>query len=179
MYENNSQVRNDIFEKYCEDLKLSDKDLESIREEQDHLSNPNNWQELSFVYYGEPKAQPRARSTAVGNFFYDPGKGLKLWLLEQLKAQLPKDFSPIEKEIFFEACFYKPIPKSVSKKEKVLMESGLRRPVGRPDIDNYVKLVQDALNKVFYTDDSVITCLTAKKFYSSVPRVEISIKYMK
>ena len=175
---NESETRNNIFEKFCNNLKLSEKDWDKIRSETNSYLDENNWVALNFLYQGEPKPQPRARTGSSG-FFYDPGKGLKLWLVEQLKGQLPKDFTPIESEVNFEVSFYRQMPKTSTKKDKVLMEMGIKKPVGRPDIDNYVKLVQDALNKVFYADDSVISCLKAEKYFSSFPRVEIRITYRK
>lgn len=35
----------------------------------------------------------------------------------------------------------------------------------RPDIDNLLKAVQDALNGVLYRDDSIITEISARKYY--------------
>ena len=44
----------------------------------------------------------------------------------------------------------------------------------RPDLDNLVKLVKDALNGVLYRDDSQVSHLEADRFlYDSNPRTEI------
>ena len=45
----------------------------------------------------------------------------------------------------------------------------------RPDIDNLVKLVGDALNGIFFIDDALISRVTAHKLYSDKPRTEIII----
>lgn len=49
------------------------------------------------------------------------------------------------------------------------------RPITRPDIDNYVKLLCDALNGYLFADDSQICHLEAEKVYGQPPRIEIDI----
>lgn len=73
--------------------------------------------------------------------------------------------------------FYCPIPKSTSKKKKLELE--LKSCTKKPDIDNYVKLVCDALNGVAWIDDNAVCSLYAVKLYSSDPRTEIFIDYIK
>lgn len=43
------------------------------------------------------------------------------------------------------------------------------------DLDNLAKGILDALNKIIYADDAQIVSLTAEKYQSDVPRIEISI----
>jgi Holliday junction resolvase RusA-like endonuclease len=76
-----------------------------------------------------------------------------------------------------ECKFYKGMPKSASKKAKVMMELGVIRPTTKPDNDNYLKLVQDALNRVLYTDDAVITKVSAEKYFSCKPRATIKLRF--
>jgi len=40
---------------------------------------------------------------------------------------------------------YRPIPKSFSKKKAALAEAGQEQPTTKPDIDNYIKGIKDAL----------------------------------
>ena len=59
------------------------------------------------------------------------------------------------------------IPKSWTKKDKELAERQLIPPK-KPDIDNVVKIVLDALNRVAYEDDTqVVTCLAHKEWADS------------
>lgn len=62
--------------------------------------------------------------------------------------------------------FYITKPPSVSKKRLY--------PITRPDIDNYTKLVLDALNQYLFEDDSQIVELHATKAYGQ-PRIEIEV----
>jgi len=45
----------------------------------------------------------------------------------------------------------------------------------KPDLDNMVKLVKDALTGVFWRDDSQIDALDARKCYGDMPRTEVFI----
>ncbi len=72
---------------------------------------------------------------------------------------------------------FRSMPKAVSgsKRKKENAEKGLLRPVTKPDVDNYVKGVKDALNHLIYKDDSQVVDLKVSKFYSEEPRVEVII----
>lgn len=73
-------------------------------------------------------------------------------------------------------AFY-PIPKSDSKGLHMKKSKNEIRPHNiKPDIDNVIKIVCDALNEMAYHDDTQIVDLQARKFYSDFPRVEILIK---
>ena len=70
---------------------------------------------------------------------------------------------------------YYTIPASASKKKKKQMADGEIRPTKKPDSDNIVKVVADALNKIAYHDDSQIVDCQVRKFYSTQPRIEVTI----
>jgi Holliday junction resolvase RusA-like endonuclease len=55
------------------------------------------------------------------------------------------------------------------------MQLGLIYPAKKPDIDNVVKSVTDALNGLAYGDDSQIVSLYVHKRYGLVPMVEVEI----
>jgi Holliday junction resolvase RusA-like endonuclease len=67
------------------------------------------------------------------------------------------------------------IPASASKKKKTLMEAGEILPTKKPDIDNVLKVVADSLNGVAYRDDAQVVGCTVEKFYSTQPRIEVTI----
>lgn len=167
----------DLTQQLIEELNISPKEMSKIEERISELEDESNYTILDLVYYGEPKAQPRARSNSVTGFFYDPGKSLKQWMIEQVLNLLPKNFKPISTSISLKAKFFRTIPKSASRTDKVLMEMGYLRPTVKPDIDNYDKLLLDALKNVLYTDDSLIVDSDTGKYYSTKPRVEIIIKF--
>ena len=72
-------------------------------------------------------------------------------------------------------AFYE-IPKSSSKVKRTAMENGEILPAKKPDIDNIVKAVLDALNEVAYRDDNQVVELQIRKQYSNRPRLEICME---
>ena len=67
-------------------------------------------------------------------------------------------------------------PKSASKKRQQQMLSGEIPPLKKPDIDNIVKVVADALNGAAYHDDTQIIFTVAKKAYSAVEGLDITVE---
>lgn len=67
------------------------------------------------------------------------------------------------------------IPLSASKKRREAMLAGVERPTKKPDCDNILKAVADALNGVAYHDDKQIVEMQCVKSYSGVPSTIIYI----
>lgn len=76
-------------------------------------------------------------------------------------------------EIEIEAYFG--IPKGASKKRKAAMLTGDIRPTKKPDADNVLKAVADALNEVAYRDDTQLVDCIVHKYYDTEPRVIVTI----
>tara|TARA_R110000822_G_scaffold11505_9_gene42033 strand:- start:100 stop:549 length:450 start_codon:yes stop_codon:yes gene_type:complete len=70
---------------------------------------------------------------------------------------------------------YCPIPKSWSNKKKVQASIGLLLPTTKPDVDNLLKIVGDALNGIIYDDDKQITMASIRKEYSDDPRLAVFV----
>ena len=69
---------------------------------------------------------------------------------------------------------FRNIPKSFSKKAREAALAALIRPTTRPDGDNYLKGVLDALNGILWTDDARIVDMSCHKYYSEHPRLEVT-----
>ena len=133
---------------------------------------------ISFTIPGKPVAQGRPRAARRGNriMMYDPkpSKDYKEYVAKIAKEYAPEE--PTEAALGVQMKIYREIPKSTTKKDRRLINEGLKRPVVRPDTDNYTKAILDALNGIIYKDDSQIVDLKASKYYSDNPRVEIKIE---
>ncbi|MGN1165098.1 MAG: RusA family crossover junction endodeoxyribonuclease [Lachnospiraceae bacterium] len=70
-------------------------------------------------------------------------------------------------------------PKSKPKKVKQQMLDGEILPLKKPDMDNIVKVVADALNGVAYHDDTQVALVIAKKAYSAVEGLDITVEEYK
>ncbi|KMY60124.1 hypothetical protein AA906_07035 [Geobacillus stearothermophilus] len=135
---------------------------------------------IKFIVYGEPVAQGRPRATTVNGRvrMYDPKKSRDFKHYLKLAASKHRPEQLIEGPISLEVKVYKPILKSFSKKKKAAAEAGQLRPISKPDVSNYLKLIEDALTGVIWKDDSQIIDCSISKYYSETPRTEIQIKEM-
>ena len=133
-----------------------------------------------FTVYGECVGKKRPKFSRQGNFVrtYTPEATANYETLVRLSfVQENPNFKTIEKDIPLTCIItiYKGIPKSVSKKKKTMMLNEVIRPTSKPDIDNSVKSIFDALNGVAYHDDSQIVDLSVRKVYGETPKVEVEI----
>lgn len=74
------------------------------------------------------------------------------------------------------AVFYMPIPKRTSKTMTSHMIKDFIKHTKKPDVDNLLKALLDALNGIAYADDAQIVKLSAQKVYAETPRIEMIIK---
>lgn len=84
--------------------------------------------------------------------------------------------SMLEGAIMADIDIYYDIPKSTSKKKKELMLKNEILPCKKPDIDNILKIIFDALNGIAYKDDSQIIQVRCAKLYSENPRVIVELE---
>lgn len=70
--------------------------------------------------------------------------------------------------------FYRPIQKSLSKKEHERRARHEVKPVVKPDLDNYEKAIYDGLKSAWF-DDGQIFKHENEKDYDEHPRVEIEV----
>lgn len=124
---------------------------------------------------GQPQGKGRARVCLKGGYAraYTPDKTAAYENLIKL-AYGNRGISVLPVELTVTA-FYG-IPKGFSRKKRTEALAGRIRPLTKPDIDNVVKVVCDALNKVAYNDDTQIVKITAEKYYSDTPGVVVEIK---
>lgn len=56
------------------------------------------------------------------------------------------------------------------------MRDGEILPQKKPDIDNVVKIIMDALNGAAYKDDKQVVSVFASKFYDDDPKVIVEVE---
>lgn len=69
---------------------------------------------------------------------------------------------------------YRSIQKGLSKVEYARRANHEVMPTVKPDLDNYIKAIQDGLKRAWF-DDGQIVGYNSRKFYDENPRVEILI----
>jgi len=96
---------------------------------------------------------------------------VRLIAAEKLKSK--NGTFPTRLPVILHLTFYFPIPRSWSKKRQNAARSGQIKHTNKPDVDNLVKAIKDALNGLVWHDDSQIVYLFAKKEYSETPGVAV------
>lgn len=132
---------------------------------------------IQFVVGGEPKGKERPRFCHNGQI-YTPKQTTtyeQQIIFDYYKQCGNVKFSEYSQLELSVRAYYK-IPKSTSKKRKTAMLSEEIRPTKKPDGDNILKAVADALNGVCYKDDKNIVKMSIEKFYSDVPRIEVVVQ---
>lgn len=66
-------------------------------------------------------------------------------------------------------------PKALKGQRRIDAMDGVLKPITRPDVDNYAKVI-DGLNGIVFKDDNQVTDLIVRKRYSERPRLTISIE---
>jgi Holliday junction resolvase RusA-like endonuclease len=126
---------------------------------------------------GEPVPQGRPRFSGRGGFVrsYDPPKSraYKKKVAAAVKEQYHDE--PINYAVHVQLSIYRPIQKSLSKKEREMRLLGFHRPVVKGDIDNYFKAVTDACTGLLWVDDAQIVSTKTNKYYSEDPHVEMLV----
>ena len=123
---------------------------------------------------GEPVAKGRPRVCKWGT--YTPIKTVNYETLVKELFIMEHFGKMLEGQIAMTVTAYFGIPKSASKRVRADMLSGIARPTKKPDVDNLIKIIADALNGLAYNDDSQIVLAIIEKWYSDIPRVEITIE---
>lgn len=133
---------------------------------------------IRFIVPGQPEGKGRPKVVKIGGFtrMAAPPKAVAyegLIAMAAHTAMAGRDLveGPVAVRMFV-AC---QIPESKSKKWKADALAGRVFPTTKPDIDNTVKAVFDALNGVVWKDDVQVVDLQLTKRYSASPRVEVEV----
>jgi Holliday junction resolvase RusA-like endonuclease len=132
---------------------------------------------LSFRVDGAPVAKARPRMTKSGHV-WTPAKTKAHEDLIALQARSAKARSATRHEfggaVMVTVHYHMPMPRSWSKKRKEAQR--FAHHIQKPDLDNLVKTVLDALNKAaIWQDDAQVASVTASKIWADTGSTEIEI----
>lgn len=124
---------------------------------------------LVFNCQPTPKGRPRAvlnkKTATIRNYTPAKTRNFESFIKRQAAKQYKE--TPLEGPISLRVVFYIERPKTVTR----------QFPEVKPDLDNYIKAVSDALNNIIYKDDSQIVKIQALKLYAPIkPFIEIEVK---
>lgn len=122
---------------------------------------------MDFIVDGKPQGKQRPRFSRISKTVYTPNKTAKY------EKQIAKAYTdsggkciPADCYVSVNVSAFFPVPKSYSKKKREDCLERKLRPDKKPDMDNILKVVLDALNEVAYEDDKQVIELIGRKYYT-------------
>jgi Holliday junction resolvase RusA-like endonuclease len=132
---------------------------------------------VEFTLAGKPMAKGRVRFTRTGHAF-TPEKTVAYEGQLAFAAQTAMNgTAPTDKALLVDLGIYMPVAASWPKHKVASAIVGSLRPTGRPDLDNFAKML-DALNHIVWIDDSQIVTLIVQKWYSTNPRMMVTVNLL-
>ena len=130
-----------------------------------------------FEVPGKITGKGRPRVNSYTGIVYTPTKTKDYEsLIEQYFLLKYPRFKQIEQRAKVTIIAYFDIPKSTKKSDIEGMLNNEISPTKKPDIDNIVKIVLDAMNKFAFKDDTQITKLEVEKKYGNEEKIIIKIE---
>jgi Holliday junction resolvase RusA-like endonuclease len=128
---------------------------------------------IQIVVFEEPYPKGRPQVAMRGKFptVYTPKKTKEAEQRFIAQAMKFKPETPLEGALSVIINYYKVKPKSYSK--------SIEHWTQKTDLDNLIKLTLDAMNKIFFQDDSQIVELKSTKQFGEPARTEIFIETFK
>jgi len=134
---------------------------------------------IAFVVPGTPVGKGRPRFAKRGNFVstYTPEKTasyenlVKVLAQEAMQGRALMD-GPVSMGLVIEVT----PPESWSQKKKRAALAGEIRPTSKPDIDNVLKGICDAMNEIVFKDDKQICEVSINKRYAELARAVIDVR---
>lgn len=123
---------------------------------------------IKFSVEGNPVPQGRPRFFRRGNHVgaYDPAKS-RVWKKLVADTASAHGCKPLDGPLYLSAHFRIQRPKTMT-----VIEPHYKR----PDIDNLIKALKDALTGICWHDDAQVCFLITSKTYSDTPGVDVEIK---
>lgn len=135
---------------------------------------------MIFTVEGKPQGKARART------FYNKAMGR----MQSITPEQTKSYESLirwsykaaggeylgEKTLQVDIQAFYPIPQAFSKVKRNNAINGDIRPTTKPDCDNIIKVVLDALNGVAYYDDKQVISVSCNKYYGESGCLKIELK---
>lgn len=134
---------------------------------------------ISFVIPGAPVGKGRPKFARRGNFVstYTPEKTASYENLVKVVAQQAmagKDL--IQGAVCVGILLFVTPPASWSQKKQAEAIRGGVFPTSKPDVDNVIKGIFDAMNDIVWKDDKQVCDLVLSKRYCTTPRAVVEVR---
>jgi len=174
-------------------LNINEKKGNEILNQRDMMLGSLYYTDFKIILYEQPEGTPRPRFRLInrkniGQAAMNNGQFVHVYSINAKDDQvfiqrlLGNDLIQLDQfiytpcEVYFNAYFK--TPSAYSQKDTYLAELGLHRPLTKPDWDNIGKKYSDMFNGNIWIDDTLVVDGKVSKFYSILPRVEITVRYL-
>jgi len=192
-YENIPADYKQRLEYLYEKLNINEKKGNEILLKRDMMLNTLHYTDFKIILYEEPEGTPRPRfrlinRNNIGQSAMNNSQFVHVYSLNAhddhvfMQRMVGTDLIQLDQliytpcEVYFNAYFK--TPSAFSQVDTYLAELGLHRPATKPDWDNIGKKYSDMFNSNVWIDDALVVDGKVSKFYSILPRVEITIRYL-
>jgi Holliday junction resolvase RusA-like endonuclease len=130
---------------------------------------------VEFIVAGKPLAKGRVRFVRSTGHAFTPERTVAYEGKVALAAQTAMNGRPpVEGPVAVLLDVRLPIPTSWPIKRQMAAELDHTRPLGKPDVDNYLKTL-DACNNIVWIDDCQVVTATVVKRYHSNPGITVTV----
>lgn len=161
-----------------DEIDFTKNDLDKLLSVTDKLANAE-WEELLYIFYMVPRSTPRARQRKATQTFYVKDAHNKKQVFDQFIETCSDLQCVISTPTMLNCKVYIETPSGMSRLEKMAAELELIHHVNAPDWDNLGKGYCDMIQKTLISNDSIVCRGTVEKFYSVLPRIEVTVKFMR
>lgn len=130
---------------------------------------------IVFVIPGVARGKQRPRATRTGRVYTPKQTVNQEAYIKMLAATAMRGLAPLVGPLEATFSISVAIPKSFTRQQRKLIEDGSLWPTSKPDIDNVVKLLCDAMNGVVYGDDKQIVDLFVSKAYAEAGSTTVMV----
>jgi len=127
---------------------------------------------VTFCIPGEARGKPRPRFNRAGGAFNAPIVKFYEGLVREIAAEAMAGGEPLAGPLSVSVAMWREPPASWTSKRKAEEHWC----VSKPDADNMVKMIFDAMNKLVYRDDAQITHLEVTKKYGGENVVDVIVR---
>lgn len=135
---------------------------------------------VGFSVPGQPVAKGRPKFARQGGFVraYTPEKTVNYETLVKIAAaEAMEGDAPMKGPLTLDISLGVTIPKSTPKKDRARISTGYFLPVKKPDVDNVLKAISDAMNGIVYEDDAQLVDVRIRKRYSECPGAYVTVRW--
>ena len=162
-------------ETYIHNLKNAEKWIRKAAKKALLIEERREYRTIHITLYEYPMKTDRPRT--VNGHTFSPNAAENKQYMRKAVSSIKKIVSLINTPASIVIDAYMEMPAQVSPDEVILFETKRLSPIDKPDYDNIGKCYTDMLTDVLITDDDIFSHGEINKWYSLLPRVEITIRY--